>query len=486
MQGVLKKCFRLKAHLYFFILALILLPVLTFSQLCNGSLGDPVVFIDFGTGAGTTGTMPSAGYQYTSSSCPNDGYYTITSFTTACFSNAWHTVTADHTGNGTFMLVNASFQPSDFWVSTIKNLCPNTTYEFSAWIMNVLISPLGIKPNLTFTIETTSGAILNSFNTGDIPVSSQPAWVPYGFYFTTTSTLSSVVLRIKNNAPGGNGNDLALDDISFRPCGPQLISSITGHANSVSVCQENQTAYVFNTTASPGYTNPVYQWQVSTDSGRIWTDIPGANALTYTRAQTIAGNYRYRLSVAEDVNAGSSTCRVNSNLLVINVEGKPVINAGPGRVILEGGSTVLGATTNGPGLTLKWSPPDFLDNITVLNPKASPTRDIIYVLSATSPAGCFSSDEVMVKVVKDIYVPSAFTPNNDGKNDQWRIPFLDPEWGATVMLFNRYGALVYHTSGMVNWDGRIGGVQQPSGTYVYFIKFPGIPGVRKGMLQLIR
>ncbi len=81
---------------------------------------------------------------------------------TDCFGGTWHDVAEDHTPsdiNGYMMVVNASFNPGDFFVKTVDGLCPNTTYEFAAWIFNVL-EPFacrgqGIKPNITFNIETT-------------------------------------------------------------------------------------------------------------------------------------------------------------------------------------------------------------------------------------------------------------------------------------------------------------------------------------------
>jgi hypothetical protein len=88
------------------------------AQLCNGSLGDPVVNIRFDA----SGAVNVPGYSYTSSSCPNDGSYTIVSSTSGCFGNSWHTVSSDHTGGGYFMLVNASFQPGDFFVQTVSDL----------------------------------------------------------------------------------------------------------------------------------------------------------------------------------------------------------------------------------------------------------------------------------------------------------------------------------------------------------------------------
>lgn len=457
-------------------------------QLCVGSLGDPAVNITFGSGPNSNpGVTPPGAYIYTSSSCPNDGYYTIANSTSGCFSNAWHTVNADHTGNGAFMLVNASYQPGDFILTTVTGLCPNTTYEFAAWIMNVLISPTGIQPNITFSIETTSGTVLNQFNTGDIPATAAPQWKQYGFFFTTIAGNTAVVLRMTNNAPGGIGNDVALDDITFRPCGPRVNAGIQGSNNQVDVCVNQQTGYSFSATASPGFILPVFQWQVSTDSGTIWKDIPGANGLMYQRLSTVAGCYWYRLTAAESGNQGISSCHIASNVLIINVHSKPLISAGPDRLIISAGTTVLAATANDSNLIFSWSPPDYLNNTTILNPTASPDREMVYSLSAVSQYGCTNTDQVLIKVIAGIFVPTAFTPNNDGKNDSWRIPFLDPLWGATVSVYNRYGQLVYKGSGsIVDWNGKLKGVPQSSGTYVYMIQFQdGLPAI-KGTVNLIR
>jgi len=94
---------------------------------------------------------------------------------------------------------------------------------------------------------------------------------------------------------------------------------------------------------------------------------------------------------------------------------------------------------------------------------------------------------VFVKVVTGIYVPTAFTPNGDGKNDRWEIPFLDPAFDATVNVYNRYGQLVYHAGGeIVSWDGTIKGVSQASGVYIYVITFKQSTLKLKGTLLLVR
>ncbi|MEI8058855.1 MAG: gliding motility-associated C-terminal domain-containing protein [Ferruginibacter sp.] len=459
------------------------------AQLCSGSLGDPVVNITFGSGGGNTGYTPTSGYTYTSSTCPNDGSYTITNTTSSCFGGSWHTVLNDHTGGGAFMLVNASYNPGDFFLTTVSDLCPNTTYEFAAWIMNVMNRP-GISPNLTFSIETPSGTILQTYSTGDIAETSQPRWEQYGFFFNTPSTNAVIVLRITNNAPGGIGNDLAMDDITFRPCGKGFVTTaILGNMDVVNICEGSTNTYDFSGSVSSGFTGPVFQWQLSTDSGTKWKDINNANALTYQRKPTKPGLYWYRLTVAESSGLGIPSCRVASNMVIINVHPNPIVNAGPDKIMFEGDSVTIEGTVLGESPIYFWDPHLYVKDVASLNTLVSPPLNMNYNLLATSAFGCKNADIVLVKVVNGIYVPNAFTPNDDGKNDHWRIPFLDPLLNASVKVFNRLGQLVYHTEGQqVDWDGTLFGMPQSSGTYVYYLNYKKHNAVvnMRGTVLLIR
>jgi len=459
------------------------------AQLCNGSLGDPVVNITFGDGSGNnTGYTPTNAYTYTTSQCPNDGFYTITRSSSGCFSGSWHTVTADHTGNGAFMLVNASYAPGDFFITTVSNLCPNTTYEFAAWLLNIL-NRSGIKPNITFSIETAAGVVLQQFSTGDIPETFSPTWKQYGFFFTTPANNPEIVLRMRNNAPGGSGNDIGLDDITFRPCSSVLITSaIQGNStDTVNICDDVTNTYTLNGSVSSGYVSPVYNWQVSTDSATTWTDIAGATTLTYLRTPTPAGAYWYRLSVTEKSSAGIPACRIVSNYVVINVHAKPLVNAGGKRVMIMGHGIMLNGVVKGENPVYYWDPPDYLSDSKITTPIATPVADQKYTLYAVSPYGCYNQDTASVKVIAGIFVPNAFTPNNDGKNDSWRIPYLDPVLGAEVNVFNRFGQRVYHAEGAtVDWDGTFKGLPQAPGAYVFNIHFKNDYPDIKGTILLIR
>ena len=371
------------------------------SQLCTGSLGDPVININFGAGTNPGPALSAAAtnYQFVSFDCPNDNYYTVRNATVNCFSSSWHSLLQDHTGdaNGYFMLVNASIQPSDFYVDTVRGLCPGTTFEFAAWISNMITpSACGgnsIQPNITFSIETKAGVVLSSFNSGNIPPTAAISWQQYGLYFKTPPGVSDVVVRMKNNAPGGCGNDLALDDITFRPCGPLINSSINGLGLFINVCEGDTASVKLSAQTSGGYTSPVYQWQISTDNGGTWVDIPGADSTVYKRVPTKAGKYLYRMAVAEAGNIGLSTCRVVSTALTVTVNPLPVPAAGNDGPKCAGSSFNL---TAGGGSTYLWTGPGNYKAATQTAVVANGANGAKYFVAVTNGYNCTAVDSTVL------------------------------------------------------------------------------------------
>src|SRR5688572_26998191 len=123
------------------VVSLLITPIIN-AQLCQGSLGDPVVNITFGQGSNYGAPLGASitNYTYASGGCPNDGLYTISNSLTSCFSGSWHPLAEDHTPgdvNGYMMVVNASFNKGEFYAQQVNGLCAGTTYELSGWIINV-------------------------------------------------------------------------------------------------------------------------------------------------------------------------------------------------------------------------------------------------------------------------------------------------------------------------------------------------------------
>jgi large repetitive protein len=327
---------------------------------CSGSLGDPVVRINFGATATNPGAALGGGitnYTFTTTACPPDGSYTVRNQTNGCFSSSWHSLVEDHTAgdvNGQMMIVNAANTAGEFYKQTISGLCPGTGYELSAYVINLLRSTACTSnanrfPKLTFQVETTAGAILGTFNTPQVPTINGTAniapsqWSRYALFFT--STASTVVLKIINNAPGGCGNDLALDDIEFRACGPTLSAAISGSTNVCGGQPINLTSSI-----SAGYVNPVYQWQSSNDNINF-NNIAGATNTTFTQTPSIGTTY-YRLLSSENGNIGNTNCRVASNVTNVVVFAIPNAPVGSGAEYCQNASpSLLNATGSG---TINW------------------------------------------------------------------------------------------------------------------------------------
>lgn len=405
-----------KSFNLFLIFLLILLASKSIAQTCDGSLGDPIINQIFGAGS-NPGAPLSGGItnmNYTSDNCPNDGYYTIANSITGagnCHPYTWHNVTSDHTGNpnGYMMIVNAGYQPSIFFTQTANGLCPSTKYEFSAYILNLITlaasGPNVIEPNITFSIETSSGQILKTYNTGVIDPTAQPTWAKYATYFTTPAGVTDVVVKMTNNAPGGNGNDLILDDITFRACGP-IVQTGFGDLTSTrpqNICEGSNANYTLQASVGPGYNNPFLQWQVNKNNTG-WTNIPGQTSTTFNLNITNAptGTYQYRLAVGEGENISSPTCSVSSQPLTINVNPLPVVQTSAVQTVCEGETLTLTATG---GTSYTWSATNFgtsNQNPVIIN-NVSPSNAGIYTVVATSASDCSSAPvQTLVKVVPKV------------------------------------------------------------------------------------
>jgi gliding motility-associated-like protein len=133
-----------------------------------------------------------------------------------------------------------------------------------------------------------------------------------------------------------------------------------------------------------------------------------------------------------------------------------------------------------------------LSNDAIAAPVAIPLEETYYKVRATNVKGCVATDSVLIKVnpVQEIFIPTAFTPNGDGKNDHL-IPFFP----ATTVLknftvYNRWGQLVFSSDARgKGWNGKLSGVEQAPGVYIWVFKASDGTGKqleRKGTVLLSR
>ncbi len=89
-----------------------------------------------------------------------------------------------------------------------------------------------------------------------------------------------------------------------------------------------------------------------------------------------------------------------------------------------------------------------------------------------------------------IYIPTAFTPNNDGKNDVFGVPLQNKNAFVSLAVFNRWGQLLFSSTDInKSWNGQFKNIPQPTGTFIYVVEMKGLSGNRlskKGTVLLIR
>lgn len=213
-----------------FILLVLPLAFVSRAQPAGCVFKSPQVTINFGSGnVHDVNSYDLFSYRRVSGSCPQDGFYSFASHTSGCFSDDWHTLSQDHTGDadGNMLLVNAGRQGSIFLNTPVTGLKGNTIYELCLWLVNLCRPtekcPYPLLPNLNVRLETPDGKIVASVFTGEVQRVPEPRWAPYRTYFTTPASVSTLRLIMSDNNPSGCGNDFALDDITFRECVKQTV-----------------------------------------------------------------------------------------------------------------------------------------------------------------------------------------------------------------------------------------------------------------------
>jgi hypothetical protein len=243
------------------------------------------------------------------------------------------------------VVINAAYRTDTAFKDIVTGLCPNTYYQYTAWFRNIGpkggsdsngVSAVsgsstyiptgpgdssGVHPNMTFNANG-----YDYYTTGDIAYTGQ--WVQKGFTFLTGPAQTQMTIYIRNNAPGGGGNDWAIDDISVASCSPNLLVT---PAKPDTLCQGADDTVGFKVSS---YFNSYGYWQVeqSVDGGSTWTvagtDTTGAtssgavtpvyNPVTGQYEYTVGRYYQlsatntlilYRIRVASSAaNLSSSNC----------------------------------------------------------------------------------------------------------------------------------------------------------------------------------
>lgn len=197
---------------------------------------------------------------------------------------------------------------------------------------------------------------------------------------------------------------------------------------------------------------------------------------------------------------------LDANGCITTVEGEVTqppqlfVNAGPDQFITLGYTTTGQAVPSIPSVTFEWSP---LDSLDCLNPPCdrvffNPTSTTTYEVLITDENGCEAVDQLIIHVIKDreIYIPNAFSPNDDGVNDFFTV-FGGPgiRQIKKFQIFSRWGELVYENSNFLpnqqskGWNGIFNGKKMNNNVFVYVAEVEYIDNeviIYSGDLTLLR
>lgn len=109
------------------------------------------------------------------------------------------------------------------------------------------------------------------------------------------------------------------------------------------------------------------------------------------------------------------------------------------------------------------------------NPLLHPQLTILYNLP-----------DAVTLPIDSMVIPTAFSPNGDGRNDKWALERAADFGVTTIRIFNRWGQLILEGDADLAWDGILDDQPQPQGTYLYTVTFAGTATTRQGYVVLLR
>ncbi|MEO8403043.1 MAG: PKD domain-containing protein [Chitinophagaceae bacterium] len=230
---------------------------------------------------------------------------------------------------------------------------------------------------------------------------------------------------------------------------------------------------------------PSYQW-INITNGLSSTIIPNPIASpSVSTVYTIVGYDQY--------NCYTDTVDIN-----VHIRSLPTVNAGADKQVLYGSENVLQTSASSDVVRWNWTPADFLSCINCPTPVSKPYSPIDYIVTVYNQYNCKAIDTVSIKAAcsgNGIYIPNAFSPNHDGKNDVFGIAGYGVSIIRSFSIYNRWGEIVFQKKNFTPddikgaWDGRLKGMDAPTGAYVYFIEMECNAGERferKGTVTLVR
>ena len=241
-----------------------------------------------------------------------------------------------------------------------------------------------------------------------------------------------------------SGNCSAQDSITITV---SETPEVTFRPNNPTICQGE------NVTVEAGTGNSYY-----------WADGPGIfDNTSSTQILSPNSTHTYYVTVS------NGNCSASGNITV-NVNPLPDVNITASSSNIVAGQSVVLTASGAQSYT--WSPTSSLSCSTCNPVTATPDAETIYYVYGTGVNGCVGQDTILIRVSYDneIFIPSAFSPNNDNNNDVLYVRGRGIK-KLYFAIYNRWGELVFETKDQsVGWDGTYKGKELNSAVFVYYVQ----------------
>jgi gliding motility-associated-like protein len=255
--------------------------------------------------------------------------------------------------------------------------------------------------------------------------------------------------------------------VSFKESKP--LPLITKQPRDTMVCERSVATFSVEEMHSTGY-----QWQVLRNN--IWINITGDQTYSGTQTKVLSVN------TTRDLNGSQYRCVLSNNtgithsqVVELGILNKPLIITHPaGTTACEGSIVKLNIIASGAD-GYQWqdnSTGAGWQNINGANQffyQVTIRDDNRYRCVVSNGCGNDTSNIALI-TRRNCSITNAFSPNADGINDHWQLPFLSGFPGCSVLIFDRFGKKVFESRGYrVPWDGRFNGKILPAGVYYYLL-----------------
>jgi gliding motility-associated-like protein len=376
--------------------------------------------------------------------------------------------------------------PVSYWLEGTSNGCSSVSrFEVRITQLAPLVNPAPVASavtanTVTFTWTAVPGAVSYqvSQDNGATWITPSSGTSGLSHIVTGLGILQQASLKVRASA----GTSCQLSESALVTGCPNSAASVTNAA--VSACDNTPVTFTVQNPAA-GIT---YSWYTTATGGTAV-----ATGTTFT-TPNLSGTLTYFVGQSSATCVSSTRTQVTASVLpplspvVTTVVAQEINSITFGWSAVAGAASYQVSVSGGPWIL----PSSGATGLTHMVTGLTPLDTVSIRVQAIGTIACQTSVSpafVGRSLPDQIFIPNSFSPNGDGINDQLQV------FGYTIRdmrftVFNQWGEKIFESTDQAKgWDGRNKGKAQPSGVYLYVVKFvlkDGSTVERKGSINLIR